>query len=500
MTTNATNLFVTVMLAFAEKAFRMQAGKKLDLSQRYIEFVVHALEKFFEGDVHNLLVNLPGRHLKTFLCCVCFPAFALARDPTLKFIIVTYNEDLAEDIVRQIRALMTSAWFQKITGTRIAKGHSLKSDFLVVGGGRVRAVALNSVTGKGADYIIFDDPHNVSDWKNTQRKEKVIEAFEVLTSRGDDGSRSKMLVVGHRVAIDDLSAHIIERSDFVRIALPLFAPKKMVFTFGDKTLRLAKGEALRPDAFPCEHINKMLKNHRGSPFWLYHQQGLGSREDEFQLEITDFPILANERLGDILGSSSAVVLSVDTTQSTNSVSRNVVHAYAIQGNRYLLFKVFSERCSFNRLANKIKRFANAYRAAAIIVENTARGPDLIERLESELKMSIWPVNPRGSKSDRLRECASIIKAKRVIIRSRPEIEDAMAEIISFPYAPNDDNVDALTNFLLELPKLKLQPQFNPPPAATFGSSFASRPNGTRQTVDGIASVRGRSVFGWPRIR
>src|SRR4051794_33489786 len=146
---------------FLQFAFLQQVGRRLDPEQRYIEYICRVLEQFMAADSKKLLINLPGRHLKTFICSVCLPAFLLGRDPTLRFLIVAYNEEIAEDIVRQIRELMNSAFYKKIFKTRISSSHARKNDFSVVGGGRVRAAPVRSVTGKGGDIIIFDDPHNV---------------------------------------------------------------------------------------------------------------------------------------------------------------------------------------------------------------------------------------------------------------------------------------------------------------------------------------------------
>ena len=119
--------------AFIEKAFRSMHREPLSKDQLYIRFIVLHLERFLQGDTKKLLVNLPGRHLKTFICSVCFPAFALGLDPTLKFMIVAGTEDLAENIVRQIRELMQSPWYKAAFKTRISQGHSQKHDFAVVG-------------------------------------------------------------------------------------------------------------------------------------------------------------------------------------------------------------------------------------------------------------------------------------------------------------------------------------------------------------------------------
>jgi hypothetical protein len=170
-------LFGTNFQAFLERAFREIHGQKLSNTQPYITFIVLHLGLFLSGEIKKLLVNIPGRHLKTFICSVCFPAFALGLDPTLKFMIVAYSEEIAEDIVRQIREVMESSWYKATFKTRISDRHSRKHDFTIIGGGRVRATAVGSVTGKGGDYVIFDDGHNADDWDNDRKKAKVIDAL-----------------------------------------------------------------------------------------------------------------------------------------------------------------------------------------------------------------------------------------------------------------------------------------------------------------------------------
>jgi hypothetical protein len=168
----APKIYGTNLQAFVEKAFRSSQGNRLSSTQLYINFVVCYLERFMQGDIKQLLVNLPGRHLKTFICSVCLPAFMLGTDPTLKFLIVAHSEGLAEDIVRQIREIMQSDWYKRVFNTRLDERHSKKDDFKIVGGGRVRAAPVRSVTGKGGDVIIFDDPHNVHDWNNDQKNRR----------------------------------------------------------------------------------------------------------------------------------------------------------------------------------------------------------------------------------------------------------------------------------------------------------------------------------------
>lgn len=348
--------------AFIEKSYR-SPGHKLSGTQTYITFIAYYLEALIRGDFRQLLVNLPGRHLKTFICSVCLPAFMLGTDPTLKFLIVAYDEGIAEDIVRQIREIMQTDWYKSVFKTRLDPKHSKKHDFNIVGGGRVRAAAIRNITGKGGDVIIFDDPHNVNDWDNDRKKAKVIDAFEYLVSRRDGGKMSRMLVVGHRIAEDDLSGHILDRhGEFKHICLPLYAPKNMSFVMGDETWHLPKGEALRPDAYPPEEVKSLRENHQGTPFWLYYQQGFGSKKDEFYLDESHFPFVTGADSTERAATGSHVVLSVDTSSKTESLSRNVIHAYAVLGGQYTLLTAFAEKCTFRRLERMVRLYAQRYSA------------------------------------------------------------------------------------------------------------------------------------------
>jgi hypothetical protein len=266
----------TDFYSFVRLANLYLSGQKLDPAQTYIQYICYELFDFIEGRTTKLLINLPGRHLKTITCSICMPAFMLGLDPSLKILIVAYDKAIATDIVRSIRKLMRSKTYRMLFKTRIHAGHDRKNDFDIVGGGRVRAVPIRSVTGKDDDIVVFDDPHSISDWNSTRRKHKVVQLFNTLMTRRNAGRRSQMLVVGHRVASDDLSAHVEERGDFHNVRLPLFAPCDLEFPIGaGKTWHLSRGQFLRPDAFSGSEVEKLGRGSLGGPsFWLHYQQGL----------------------------------------------------------------------------------------------------------------------------------------------------------------------------------------------------------------------------------
>ena len=69
---------------FVSKVFRdLHDGEKLD-PQAYIEYLCGELAEVATGDTKRLLINLPPRHLKTFLGSICLPAWILGRRPSTK--------------------------------------------------------------------------------------------------------------------------------------------------------------------------------------------------------------------------------------------------------------------------------------------------------------------------------------------------------------------------------------------------------------------------------
>ena len=127
-------------LAFARKAILELSGTKLG-KDPYLEYLATELLEFVDGKRKRLLINLPPRHLKTSLCSVCLAAWKLAHEPKAKIMVVTYAEQLAE-----------------------TKDRSAVRDFATTEGGTLYAVSIGGgITGRGADLIIVDDPHEIQD-------------------------------------------------------------------------------------------------------------------------------------------------------------------------------------------------------------------------------------------------------------------------------------------------------------------------------------------------
>lgn len=467
---------------FVDKAFSECEGKRLG-EQMYVAYICHEFQRLIDGEFRQMLVNLPGRHLKTFIGSICYPAFLLGGNPALRIMIAAYDEDLAADIVRQIRDIMQSSWYKRIFATRISDDHAKKNDFATTANGRVRAVSANgAITGRGGEVIIYDDPHNARDWNDERKLQNVKDQFERLLTRRNSPAKGVVVVICHRVSEDDLSAYILEKGGFEHICLPLVAVKTKTYDVGYTDWTRQKDAPLQPENYTREEIDRLRELGRGPSFWMHYQQGEGPNLS-CSIAFNDFKFFR------IRPNGLPRVISIDTSQKEGpNSSRNVIHVYETDGTMHYLVAMFAEQCSYKSLSRQIFKFIDRYGPCPVLIEDTARGSPLIERVRERHSANVKPVLPgRRSKRERLMAHAEIIRGGRIHLNRRIDgIEEVAEEVVQYPDARFSDHLDALTQFLdfmAEKPILRL-PILN---SRTYvACSLASRPHLTSDSLWSLA--------------
>jgi predicted phage terminase large subunit-like protein len=470
--------------AFVRKAFAdRHPGSSLDDS--YIEYVCYELAKIATGKIDRAVVNVPPRHLKTFVGSTWLPAYILGRDPSARIMVVSYGENLAREIAQNIRGTMKTEWYKELFKTRIAKDRSRAMDFATTQGGGVRAFSIEGgITGFGADYIIVDDPLEIKDADNTAQIDHVSRLFdETIRSRLNDPNTGRIVIIAHRLNTVDLSGHVLKEDGWHHIALPFIATRNTKFRIGDEVWKRKKGELLRPHPEPeVKRIRKL-----GNFETLYQQNPTGGLP---RLTANHFSTVDPSAVED-----SPVVLSIDPGQELGEKnSFGVIQVWRPRGNEYFLQDQWRARASYKDLKFAAKQFIRSLRPSAVLIEKVGAGLALLSDIEPRSWMSVVPVVPRDSKTDRLRRHAATIQARKISLPANaPWRNDFVQEFIDFPGGKFTDQVDATTQFL---DFMALSPVLLKPPArALGGAALGSAPQPAPSTpMRGIVVAPGKRFF------
>lgn len=218
---------------FMQHAFSWLYPNKQLEPNWHIEAIVHALEENLAGRKPQIVINIPPRSLKSFTVSVAWIAFVLTRDPTLKIFCVSYSDEMARTLGRDFNRLVQSDWyrmlFPHVRFTKVTEDNVITDQ-----GGYRAALSVNgSITGRGADLVIIDDPLNAKDASSDKKRLDVNEWYQgTLLSRRDDKQRSGIILVMQRLHVNDLTGFVEPSGDFYKLSFPAIAVRDEVIALG----------------------------------------------------------------------------------------------------------------------------------------------------------------------------------------------------------------------------------------------------------------------------
>ncbi len=485
MSTTLTQSIRTDFQAFVAKAFRHFEGTRL-VMRPYISYLCSRLAALPSG---GHVVNMPPRHLKTFIGSVCLAAWTLGNDPASKILVLAGSEHLAEEISRKVREIVRSSWFRSaFPAMQLSKSKSRKMDFATDAGGELYAASIfGNFTGRGGHLIIVDDPVDIRDASNLDKVAEVNSIFDnVVISRLNNVETGRVLVIMHRLHDHDLSGHLFSQGGWRSTVLPLIARRTNTYDLGYEKWTREKGELLRPDAYSRKAVRKLRKHSRDPDFELLYQQN--SRG-------TSLRRLKRRHFGTFTEKpDTPIVISVDTSfvSERDDHSFNVVQAWSRHDDQFFLVDQWREQCRYPHLRRRCLKMAAKYRPAAILVERASNGSALVGDLREKSRWHIVEIVPLESKVERFRQVGSIFRSGKVNLPNHASwLEQFFDEVTRFPNGPTDDQMDAATQ---ALKWLSANPVLCHPPARAI---FASPNRGTIAAPNpvGVVIAHRRSVTG-----
>jgi phage terminase large subunit-like protein len=192
------------------------------------------------------------------LASILYPAWRLGCDPTVKFICISYGDDLAHDLSAQTRKIMRSPLYKHIFPLTVLDKTAMDYIRTTKGGYRYATAVGSDITGFGADEIIIDDPVQPEDALSERVKQQLRDWINSsVYTRLNDPSKGALVLVMHRLAPDDLAGTIEPSADFV-LKLPLIAETTENYTYQGRTvMRREPGEPLNPTRVSVSEIERL---------------------------------------------------------------------------------------------------------------------------------------------------------------------------------------------------------------------------------------------------
>jgi predicted phage terminase large subunit-like protein len=214
------------------------------------EFIAEKLEQVERGEILRLIISVQPRIGKSQIATKLFPAWAIGRQPTRQIITVGYGEEFVTDFGSEVRDTLASDRYKAIfPEARLRKGQASVKRQKLQPGGILNFVGVGgSITGRGADIALIDDPIKGDKDSLTKRaKDEMWEWYSRVLLTRMMGRAGAQVITMTRWAEDDLIGrltnpelgYVTERQakQWTVINIPAFAEE-------DDPLDRAPGEVL----------------------------------------------------------------------------------------------------------------------------------------------------------------------------------------------------------------------------------------------------------------
>lgn len=418
----------------------------------HLEAIAWRLSRVGAGEITRLLITLPPRHLKSITVSVAWVAWTLGRHPDRTFLCVSYSNELSAKLARQCRQIMETGWYRRVfPHTRINRARQASHDFdTTAGGGRFSTSVTGTLTGRGADIIIIDDPIKPEEANSETTRRNVNDWFRsTLVSRLNDKQTGAIITVMQRLHDDDLAGNMIRDGGWDQLLLPAVATEDEQVPIGKgRCHQRREGDLLHFEREPTRALAQ-LKRELGSIAFAaqYQQQPVPPQGNMVKREwFGRWRDLPPEAV------NAPVFMAWDTASKDGIHSDwSVCVVGRVHKRKVWLIDVFRARLTFPGLKANAIRLARDYNARNLLIEDAASGMQLIQTLRSEAPDGVAmpiAIKPDGDKVSRFVGITAAIEAGQLVL---PEQADWLAEfeqeVLGFPNAKHDDQADALAHLM-----------------------------------------------------
>jgi predicted phage terminase large subunit-like protein len=397
--------------------------------------------KVARGELKRIIINMAPRHTKSEFSSYLLPAWMIGRNPKLKIIQATHTTELAVRFGRKAKHLIDSEEYQKIYPTKLREDSKAAGRWETNEGGEYFAAGVGgSITGRGADLLIIDDPHSEQDALNPNALDRT---WEWYTS----GPRQRLqpggiiVVVMTRWNMKDLTGRLINAQKETK------ADQWEVIEF---PAILPNNKPVWPEYWKLEELESVKASLSIGKWNAQYQQNPTAEEGSiikrewWNLWEKDLPPLYH-----VIQSYDTAFLKKETADYSAITTWGVFYPSEDSGPNLILLDVVKDRFEFPELRRVAMEQYNYWKPESVIVEGKASGMPLTFELRKQGIPVINYTPSRGNdKHARVNAVAPLFEAGQIWATDDKFTEEVIEECAAFPYGDHDDLVDSMTQAVM----------------------------------------------------
>jgi len=415
---------------------------------RHHKIMANAFERVVNGECKRLIINMPPRHTKSEFASYLLPAWFLGKYPNKKVIQSSNTGELAVGFGRKVRNLVDSETYKGIfPNLELQQDSKAAGRWNTSKGGDYFAIGVGgTVTGKGANLLIIDDPHSEQEAALAASNPDV---FDKVTEWYTSGPRQRLqpggaiVIVMTRWAQRDLTGQVLKAAaarggeQWEVIEFPAIMPS---------------GKPLWPEFWELSELEALRQELPNSKWQAQYQQNPVGNESaivkrdwwkwwdtenppkcDYILQAWDTAFEKTQRADYSAGTTWGVFIN-DEDNSTPNI---------------ILLNTYKKRVEWVELKRDVLAEYREWEPDSVLIEKKATGAPLIYELRA-MGIPVQEYTPsRGQdKIARLNSVSDIIASGKVWLPRTQWAEELVDEVGSFPSGEHDDLVDSMTLALM----------------------------------------------------
>ena len=415
---------------------------------RHHKIMANAFERVVNGECKRLIINMPPRHTKSEFASYLLPAWFLGKYPNKKVIQSSNTGELAVGFGRKVRNLVDSETYKAIfPNLELQQDSKAAGRWNTSKGGDYFAIGVGgTVTGKGANLLIIDDPHSEQEAALAVSNPDV---FDKVTEWYTSGPRQRLqpggaiVIVMTRWAQRDLTGQVLKAAaarggeQWEVIEFPAIMPSGK--PLWPEFWELSELEALRQELPNAKWQAQYQQNPVGNEsaivkrdWWKWWESDTPPQCD-YILQAWDTAFEKTQRADYSAGTTWGVFIN-DEDNSTPNI---------------ILLNTYKKRVEWVELKRDVLAEYREWEPDSVLIEKKATGAPLIYELRA-MGIPVQEYTPsRGQdKIARLNSVSDIIASGKVWLPRTQWAEELVDEVGSFPSGEHDDLVDSMTLALM----------------------------------------------------